>query len=199
MAVQPLTPPSPTRSHYWPPPQGQWTYEDYLRLPDNGFRYEVIEGEIYMSPAPRPNHQKVLGALHGFLWSYLQNKPIGELFFAPIDVILGELGTPVQPDLLYLRSERVHLVTEKLIDGSPDMVVEIISPTSETYDRHTKFKLYAQAGILEYWLIDPLNCQVEIFVLRGKAYIPLGPFQDDDSIRSELFPDLGLTVAMICG
>ena len=134
-------------SRYWPPPQGEWAYEDYTRLPDNGMRYEVIQGELYISPAPNPKHQRIIAALYGYLWDYLKNQPVGELFFAPIDVKLPNLATPVQPDLLFIASERSSIVKEKFIEGVPDLIIEVLSPTNPEHDRTTKFSAYALAGV----------------------------------------------------
>jgi Uma2 family endonuclease len=185
-------------SHYWPPPQGKWTYEDYTRLPDNGMRYEVIQGELYMSPAPSPKHQRIIAALYGYLWEYLKNQPVGEAFFAPIDVKLPNLATPVQPDLLFIANEQLSIVKEKFIEGVPDLVVEVISPTSATHDRTTKFSIYAMAGVREYWIVDPDARTIEINVLRGQAYAPLGNFGPEDQTRSEVLTDFSVQVGEVC-
>ncbi len=194
---------SPTRSEatserYWPPPQGEWTYDDYARLPDNGMRYEVIRGDLYMTPAPIPKHQKAVANLYGYLWEYLKKQPIGEIFFAPIDVLLPDLASPVQPDLLFITQDRLDIVKEKFIEGSPDLIVEVLSPGSHTLDRRTKFETYARAGVREYWLVDPDSRTIEIFVLRGQAYAPLGSFGPEERTRSEVLAEFGVKAAEIC-
>jgi Uma2 family endonuclease len=182
----------------WPPPQGEWTYEDYARLPDNGMRYEVIEGDLYMSPAPRSIHQRVIARLYGYLWEYLKHRSVGEAFFAPIDVILPDLATPVQPDLLFIANDRLNIVKEKFVEGAPDLIIEVLSPGNPALDRRTKFRVYAQAGVREYWMIDPDAGTVEINVLRGQAYAPLGSFGAGDQTRSEVLTDFSVSVSDIC-
>ena len=125
-----------SKDYYWPPPQGKWTYDDYTRLPNNGMRYEVIEGELYMSPAPNPQHQRVIVALLRHLLEYLQQQPIGEVLISPIDVILSNnLAAPVQPDLLFIAKDRLDIVKEKSIEGVPDLIVEVLSPGNPAHDR----------------------------------------------------------------
>ena len=136
-----------TTDEYWPPPQGEWTYQDYSRLPDNGLRYEVINGELIMTPAPVPVHQKIIANLYRHLWEYVQKQSAGEVFFAPIDVNLPDLASLVQPDLLFIATERLDIIKEKFIEGSPDLIMEILSAGSERQDRRVKFELYARAGV----------------------------------------------------
>jgi Uma2 family endonuclease len=199
MAVGTTVKPSEvSEDRYWPPPQGEWTYDDYTRLPDNGMRYEVIEGDLYMSPAPRPKHQEVIVALLGHLLDYLKQKPIGKILISPIDVILPDLANPVQPDLIFISKERSHIVKEQFIEGVPDLIVEVLSPGNPAHDRRVKFRIYAQAGVREYWIIDPDARTVEINLLRGEAYASAGSFDADEQIRSEVLPDFSAHVSEIC-
>jgi Uma2 family endonuclease len=185
-------------ARYWPPPQGEWTYEDYARLPDNGFRYEVIHGELFMSPAPTPRHQQVSFRLATHLDKYVTEKQAGEIMIAPLDVVIDYIATPVQPDVIFIRQERLDIIGERKINGAPDLLVEVLSPGTEQHDRQKKYKLYATAEVKEYWLVDPKSCTIEVHVLRGQAYAPLGTFGPDDTIQSELLPDLQLAVSDIC-
>jgi Uma2 family endonuclease len=185
-------------ARYWPPPQGEWTYEDYARLPDNGFRYEVINGELFMSPAPNPSHQTIVGEIFFVLMKLTKEQNLGRVLAAPIDVVLGEIGTPVQPDIIFIQQERLDIIGERKINGAPDLVVEVLSPGTEQHDRQKKYKLYATAEVKEYWLVDPKSCTIEVHVLRGQAYAPLGTFGPDETIQSELLPDLQLAVSEIC-
>lgn len=167
----------------------QWTYEDYRRLPDDGRRYEVLRGVIYGSPAPNPQHQAALRNLAFLLGLFLQQHPLGVYFFAPLDVILPEeLATPVQPDLFFLSRERKHLLQEQFLAGAPDLVVEILSPSKQKYDRETKLALYAEGGVREYWLADPKRQSIEVFVLRNGVYELLGKYGPDEQARSEVLP-----------
>lgn len=171
------------------PPQGQWTYEDYLRLPDDGRRYEVIRGVLYVSAAPVPRHQAILRSFVRVLLFFLEEYPVGEIYFAPIDVILPRsLATPVQPDLLFISAERMGIVKDRNIMGSPDLILEVLSPSTRQVDRGPKFDTYAQAGVREYWLADPLTRTIEVFVLRDRAYVLLGSFSRGERLRSEVIP-----------
>jgi Uma2 family endonuclease len=193
------TVPQESKVRYWPPRQGEWTYDDYSRLPDNGFRYEVIEGELFMSPAPTIQHQRILFALIHQLANHLEQRKIkGEALAAPVDVNLPGVASPVQPDLLYVSEGRLHFIKEQTIEGAPDLIIEILSPSTAQYDRQTKFQAYARAGVREYWLVDPEQCLIEIYVLRGHAYALLGSFGPSDTIRSEVLPEFSLLVSDIC-
>ncbi len=183
---------------YWPPPQGEWTYEDYTRLPENGLRYEIIKGELLMTPAPLPKHQRIIANLYGYLWEYLRHQPVGEVFFAPIDVNLPGLASPVQPDLLFIANDRLGIIKERFIEGPPDLIMEVLSAGSEMHDRRTKFELYARAGVREYWLVDPDRRAIEIYVLRGQAYAPLGSFGVEAETRSEVLPGFAVKVGEVC-
>jgi Uma2 family endonuclease len=171
------------------PPQGQWTYEDYLRLPDDGRRYEVLRGVLYVSAAPVPLHQIILRRFVRVLLFFLEENPIGELLFAPVDVMFpAGLATPVQPDLLFITAERTGIIKDRNIEGAPDLVLEVLSPSTRRLDRKTKFDIYAEAGVREYWLADPLARTVEVFVLRDGAYALLGKFGRGERLRSEVIP-----------
>lgn len=180
-----------------PPQQGDWTYEDYAQLPDNGMRYEVIAGELFMAPAPRAIHQEAALNLASELLFFLKEHKLGKVYIAPIDVVMGDLATPVQPDVVFIRQENLGIVKDK-IEGVPDLLVEVLSPGSRVMDRRQKFDLYARVGVAEYWLVDPDECLVEVYVLRGRAYALLGQFVAEDTVQSELLPDLQIPVANIC-
>ena len=140
-----------------------------------------------MSPAPRPLHQDAITLLSFFLVGYLRKRNLGKAYVSPIDVILpGKLGDPVQPDILFIRSERLHIIGETFIDGAPDLVMEVLSPSNPAHDRSLKYQLYAEAGVPEYWIIDPHERRVEVFVLRGGDYELLGRYGDNDTARSEV-------------
>ena len=171
------------------PPQGQWTYEDYLRLPDDGRRYEVLRGVLYVQAAPAPLHQIILRRFVRVLLFFLEENPVGEFLFAPVDVIFpAGLATPVQPDLLFIAAGRTGIIKDRNIMGAPDLVLEILSPSTRHVDRGPKFDTYSEAGVSEYWLADPLARTVEVFVLRDGAYVLLGRFGRGECLRSEVIP-----------
>lgn len=169
------------------PAQGDWTYEDYRRLPDDGWRYEVLRGELHMTPAPSAKHQAAVRNLAFLFMLFLREHPLGKIYFAPIDVILPDgLATPVQPDLVFLSQERAQIVGEQLIEGAPDLIVEVLSPSNWLDDRRVKFEIYAKSGVREYWIADPREHTVEVYVLRNSGYELLGRCVDGEEIRSEL-------------
>ena len=182
----------------WPPPQGQWTYEDYRRLPDDGWRYEVIERELRMNPAPLPKHQQVSLKLTVAMANFIEGRGLGEVLNAPIDVRLGEMADPVQPDILFIQKDRLSIVKEKWIEGSPDLIVEILSPGNWLDDRRTKYRVYALAGVREYWIVDPDRCQIEVFVLRKGDYELIGRFGPGEHAPSEVLPGFDIGVDEVC-
>lgn len=185
-------------TYHWPE-QGNWTYEDYARLPDNGWRYEVIRGELHMSPAPSVAHQQASIALAVALYNHVRERGLGRVFEAPIDVILPDRATPVQPDIVLVLAANLHIVQTANIRGTPDLVVEILSPSTAAHDRHTKYGLYAEAGVTEYWIIDPEACSADIYTRRGSAFVPLGHYEREGVLQSELLPDLRIVMSELCG
>ena len=177
------------------PVQGHWTYDDYARLPDDGMRYEVIRGELYMSAAPRPIHQRIIVRISSSLDTFLRQRNLGEILTAPIDVLLPQkLGDPVQPDIVVIRSERLQIVGELNIQGAPDLVMEVLSPSNPAHDRDLKYELYAEAGVPEYWIIDPHERTVEIFVLSSGAYELLGRFGENETADSQVLDGFAVSV-----
>ncbi len=140
----------------------RYTYADYAALPDDGRRYEIIEGELFMSPAPTPDHQEVSGEVEFSLRQHVKKHRLGKVFDAPIDVILDDKNV-VQPDILFISRERLEIVGETNIRGAPDLIMEILSPGMAYNDLVTKKDLYAQFGVKEYWLIDPGKRWIEIY------------------------------------
>ena len=159
----------------WPGP-GEWTYEDYRQLPDDGYIYEIIEGELYMTPAPNIRHQRSSGELQYALQSFVKQNDLGIVLDAPCDLILPG-GTPVQPDIMFIAKENLGIITEQAVQGVPDLLIEILSPASREHDRVRKFGLYEQAGVPEYWLVDPNARTIEIFVLGQGKYSLSGMFE----------------------
>jgi len=175
-----------------------WTYEDYALLPEDGKRYEVIRGELYMSAAPRPLHQRVVTRLCYFLEGFLENSDIGTAYVAPIDVILPrKIGDPVQPDIVVIHRESLHIIDELNIQGAPDLVVEVMSPSNPAHDRRLKYDLYAEAGVQEYWIIDPHNRSVEIHVLNYGNYEQLGKWGEGETARSVVLKAFSVPVEEI--
>src|ERR1019366_2754225 len=130
------------------------TYDLYRLLPEDGKRYELIDGELLMTPAPSPKHQRIVRRLGFQLSSYVEANGLGEVFIAPVDVVFEE-HVVVEPDILFVSRERRGMVREEAIHGAPDVVVEILSPSSFYHDLRRKMGLYSQFGVQEYWIVDP--------------------------------------------
>jgi len=188
---------APHTEQEWPP-QGEWTYEDYRRLPDDGWRYEVIQGELYMSPAPEPIHQECGGNLFAALRDFGKRNDAGKAYSAPIDVMLAGLATPVQPDVCFIVKARLGIVKKQRIEGAPDMIVEVLSPSNWIVDRRMKFDIYATAGVREYWIIDPEARTIELFELRDSRYELRGKHGVGETVRSEVLPGFEVKVEDIC-
>ena len=170
----------------WPAP-GEWTYEDYFNLPDDGNRYEVIYGELYlMAPVPSPLHQRISRNLEFLLWTHVQAHDLGEVLDAPCDVIMGTGATPVQPDVIFISKVKLDIITKKNITGVPDLLVEILSASNPEHDREIKFNLYAQSGVAEYWIVDSEAQTVEVFALNEGAYSLLGRFGSGEEVLSKV-------------
>lgn len=131
------------------------TWEDVERMPEDGNRYEFIGGRLYMTPAPVIRHHRVSRRLHSSLMRVLADGGHGEVFYAPVLVEFPGTSDRVQPDILFVSSERRGIIGEKAVLGAPDLVVEILSPSTAHRDRGIKLDLYARRGVREYWIVDP--------------------------------------------
>jgi len=178
----------------WPPEQGQWTYEDWLRLPDDGFRYEVLNGVLYMTPPPRIRHQLTLENLSRRLGNFVAERKLGWILFAPCGVRLPGQPVPIQPDILFVRAERRDIIGEEYVEGAPDLVVEVLSPSNWLYDRTEKFRAYQEAGVPEYWIVDYSARTIEVFVLEGSTYALLGKFGVGETVYSQVLGDFQVAV-----
>jgi Uma2 family endonuclease len=145
------------------------TYELYCLFPDDGNRHEIIDGSHYMNPSPNLSHQSVLGKLYRFLYEHIESSKKGHVFLAPTDVLLSKFDI-VQPDLTVVLNDRATILTEANIQGTPSMVVEIISPGTAKYDRTLKKRLYQVAKVPEYWIVDIKNKRVEQYFLTNEKY-----------------------------
>lgn len=138
------------------------TYEDYLTIPDDGKRHEIIDGIEHMSPAPSTPHQTILLNLAAALKDHAQRQSLGRVFVAPCDVILSDTNI-VQPDVLFVLSDRRTIIKEHGIDGAPDLIAEVISEGNRRYDEVRKRNLYARHGVTEYWVLDPALETVKVY------------------------------------
>ena len=181
----------------WPPPQEEWTYEDYRRLPDDGWRYEVIKGRLYMAPPPSERHQRASMRLSVGFDNFVESRGLGRVYAAPFEVVLPE--AVVQPDIVFISTERVEeIVTPDGVRGAPDLVVEILSPSNWLTDRREKFELYGSSGVREYWIVDTKTPSIEVFVLREKEYELLGRWGAGEKARSEVLAGFEIAVDEVC-
>jgi Uma2 family endonuclease len=172
------------------------TYEDYAQLPDDGRRYEIIEGVLYVSPSPSMRHQYVVTRLTSLLDHFVHAERLGMVLTAPFDMVLSNFSV-VQPDILYISRARRHILTETNVQGAPDLVVEVISPSSTAMDQTTKRQLYAQYGIPFYWVIHPINRWVRAFELRGTDYAMVSEANGDQTFSAPPFTDLAIPLVQL--
>ena len=164
----------------------KYTIEDYLKL-DDGNRYELIEGELILVPRPRLKHQKIGLKIANFFVNFLEQNPIGEIY-SDVDVYLGD--KVVAPDVLFIAKERLNIAGELNIQGAPDLVVEVLSPSTASYDKKIKSQLYFTNGVKEYWLVDPDQQLVEVLIAGEKEWRWAGVFDQEDVLTTALLPGL---------
>lgn len=176
-----------------PKEERRWTYDDYAALPDDGKRYEVLDGELVMSPTPYLNHQMIAGRLHVIFVTLLRpQKHI--VFIAPVDVIFSK-HTVLQPDVLVIHADRREVMTKRAIEkGSPDLVVEVLSPSNRRHDKWAKRALYQSFGVREYWIADPQDQTIEVLELVGAGYVSRGVFGQGQTAQSVVFEELQASV-----
>lgn len=171
-----------------------FTYEDYAALPDDGNRWEVLDGQLVMSPSPILIHQAVLRNLHQVVHTHVMAERLGTTFFAPLDVILART-TVVQPDMIYVSTARAAIMTPKFIDGAPDLLVEILAPGTARRDLGIKATLYARYGVAYYWVLDPHAHTFEERMLAIDTWAPGASGRDADVVAPACFPSLRLDLA----
>lgn len=166
-----------------PNPAIKFTYQDYQHTPDDQ-HYELLDGELIAAPAPNLEHQQISISLGAQLYTFVQQRGLGEVFHAPCDVVLSNTDV-VQPDLLFVSHERAHLLLGGAnVLGAPDLVVEILSPSTAGRDRTLKRALYAKHGVQEYWQVDPEARTVTVLRLTGGAFEAVGLYGEGHTLIS---------------
>ena len=201
MVTQPIIRPSqpidlPNGTSQWPM-QGNWRYEDYLRLPDDGRRYEIIHEVVYVANAPSYAHQFAAGMLLTSLTYFVVQRRLGVVLGAPFEVHLSELSRPVQPDILFLSNEQKPADDAQIFIGAPKLIVEVISPSSIRLDRRVKFDAYEAAGVAEFWLVDPKTRSVEIYTLSKGEYGLLGQYTGEEVVKSKVLEGIEIIVSTL--
>ena len=172
------------------------TRYDYQEMPDGPPYYQVIEGDLIMSPSPNTFHQQIAGRIFALLWQFLDKNMIGEAFIAPLDVFLSDINV-YQPDVIFISNQRCSIVTGKGIEGAPDLVVEILSPGTSGDDKGSKRKIYARSGVQELWLVDPETTRIQVYHLAKSADTPATTYRENAVFKSALLPGLKFRAARI--
>ena len=162
----------------------KYTYDDYLKTPDDK-RYELIEGELYMTPSPITNHQRISGRIEFELRKFVAENDCGEVFDAPYDVYFDDENV-VQPDILFISKDRLNIIGEKNLQGAPDLVIEILSESNAYRDLIQKKKLYSNFGVKEYWIVVPGEKTIDIHILKDKTYQLYKTLGEYDTLESQI-------------
>lgn len=161
-----------------------YTVADVRAMPDDRNRYETIAGELFVTPAPSLRHQAVLARLHLVIGPYVERHRLGHVWFAPLDVVFGHM-TLVEPDLLFVAANRRDVLTEQEVTAAPDLVIEVLSPTTARTDRGRKRALYQEQGVQEYWVVDTEHRHVEVWrpgTMEAEVHDDVIGWQPDQSL-----------------
>ena len=191
LEILPVTTTIATRK---PQRRKRWTYADYCKIPRDRKRHEIIDGRHYVTPSPELFHQAISKRLLFQLMDAIEGPELGLVFCAPLDLHLGR-GTVVQPDLIVVAAGTEEILGDKKLTGVPDMVVEILSPSTRGHDRRRKKQRYERAGIREFWIVDPETRQIEQFVLHNGRYGV--PKVATRRLRLEVLPGVGIDLASL--
>ncbi len=172
------------------------TRHDYEEMPAGPPYYQVIEGDLVMSPSPNIYHQAIVRRLCTLLGQFLEKRPLGELFVAPLDVFLSEINV-YQPDVIFISNQRRSILTEHGLEGAPDLAVEVLSPGTARFDKGSKRKVYARTGVKELWLVDADAKLIHVYQLAKDADTPTATYDEKAVFTSPLFPGLRLKAASI--
>ena len=180
-------------------PRVKLTYDDFLLFPDDGKRHELIDGEHYVTPSPNMRHQAISGNLYFLLRGWLEQHPIGRIFYAPFDVVFTQFDV-VEPDLLYMSNGRAaDVLTAKHVSGVPELVVEIGSPGTRKRDETIKRRLYERSGVSEYWVVDPDLDAIRVYRLEGGQFGRPREFSTEagDELTTPLLDGLTIPLARV--
>ena len=175
------------------PGQGNWTYEDYAAMPEDGKRYQIVDGVLFMSPSPNRWHQETVGRIFRYLSAHIEDKGMGEVYIAPFDVELTP-KTIIQPDVLVVLNTHLERISDQRIIGAPDLVVEVTSPGTAGFDRRQKQDAYALAGVPEYWIVEPASHSVEVLTIENNTYSSCGVFEGETALSSKVIPDFPVLI-----
>jgi len=177
------------------PQKEVYTYEDYAKLPE-GAPYQLIGGKLVRTPAPSTYHQDISMKLSIKLGTFVMEKELGKIFHAPIDVYFEETET-YQPDIIFISKERLEIIEEERIKGAPDLVIEILSPSTAYYDLKKKFKVYERHKVREYWIVDPEDKSIAIYEDKEGKLIPTQEVIGKGKVKSEVLSGFELETETI--
>ncbi|HEX4496746.1 MAG TPA: Uma2 family endonuclease [Thermoanaerobaculia bacterium] len=179
-------------------PRQRLTYDDYVLIPDDGKRHEIIDGEHYVTAAPFLRHQRIVLQLTGRLWSFVQNHPLGEVFISPADVVLSPYDV-LQPDLFFIANARSSIAEVKNVQGAPDLVIEIHSDSTRRIDQGVKRAAYERWGVTEYWMLDPARKEADVWerTAEGLGRRALLSAAAGDVLTTPLLPGLEIPLAEV--
>ncbi len=172
-----------------------FTYEDYLKTPEDE-RYQLLEGKLIREPAPTTYHQRAAVKLCRYLDEFAEQHAAGVVYFCPVDVVLSEINV-LQPDIIFVSRDREFIITKECIRGAPDLVVEVLSPSTSHRDLGIKMELYARFGVREYWIVDPEARTVEVMNLTPDGYRVSGRFDVSSRVVSPLLPGLNIDLGRV--
>lgn len=180
------------------PVRRKLTYEDYLLFPEDGNRHEILDGEHFVTAAPNLLHQSIVVELTSWIAPFVRRHRLGRLYLAPADVLLGEHDV-VQPDLLFVSQARARILTELNVQGAPDLVIEVPSPSTRRRDEGLKLERYELLGVLEYWMVDPARSAAHIYRRSGERLQTVAELAatSGDILTSSLFPGLEIPLLEI--
>jgi Uma2 family endonuclease len=172
------------------------TYEDYLLIPEDGQRHEILDGEHYVTAAPFLRHQRISIRLSSRLFFFVDRHGLGEILTAPADVILSP-NDVVQPDILFISQARARIAEEKNVQGAPDLVIEILSKSTRVRDEGIKLERYELLGVTEYWTVDPETRTARIYRRQGDRLALSGEIPADGVLSTSLLPGLEIAISEI--
>jgi Uma2 family endonuclease len=172
------------------------TVAEYKLLPETGPRYQLIEGDLYMAPAPNRYQQTISRNLEYILMRYLEEHPIGELYHAPFDVYLSNVDV-FQPDILFVSNDNRRILTDAGAEGPPDLVVEVLSPKTRNLDLIQKCRVYAREGVRELWILDPEPQTVLVYRFEEDLSNPVVTKTAKETLTSPIFPGLEIVLEKV--
>jgi Uma2 family endonuclease len=172
------------------------TKYDYWELPEAGPRYQLINGDLFMAPAPNRFHQDISRTIQFEMMKYLEARPVGIIYNAPFDVVLTDINV-FQPDLAFFSERRRRFLTEKGAEGAPDLVVEVLSPKTAHLDLNQKRVVYARTGVDELWVVDPEGEEIRVYDLRDNPDLPKLVLRAGDLLKTSLLPGFEISVRKV--